>query len=206
MIWSEQIIHFLTLLGGSVRFRVTGIFSAGKSPRLLEAKKGPVRSCDVRWRSSKELYSPPPPPSLTTQHPSWMETPPPPLPPPPAPCAPISLTADTIPLTNQRGVAGLYIRKWSEGDSFFCPVIQPLVSLNTVRSLFLYTGGAHSGRKRALVARAQWRSLRLSFGPYAPNGWCNEVCKTSLSLHVFGLVPVIGCVKKCEGGMTRMRL
>lgn len=70
--------------------------------------------------------------------------------------------------------------------------------------LWSHSGRAHSGRKRALVARDQWSSLRLSFGPYAPNGWCNEVCKTSLSLHVFGLVPVIGCVKKVWV-MTRMR-
>lgn len=31
--------------------------------------------------------------------------------------------------------------------------------------------------------------------PYAPNGWCNELCKTSLSLHVLGLVPIIGLVQ-----------
>lgn len=198
MIWSEQIIHFLTLLGG---FRVTGIFSAGKSPRLLEAKKGPVRSCDVRWRSSKELHSPPPP--LHLLHSillRWRHR----------PLRFLPLLLPVLPSLLQQ--APFLWR--TRGGSLVCTWGSEVKVIHFsalwfnrwwVWILWSHSGRAHSGRKRALVARAQWSSLRLSFGPYAPNGWCNEVCKTSLSLHVFGLVPVIGCVKKVWM-MTRMRL
>lgn len=200
MIWSEQIIHFLTLLGG---FRVTGIFSAGKSPRLLEAKKGPVRSCDVRWRSSKELHSPPP--LLQPLHLlhsillRWRHR----------PLCFLPLLLPVLPSLLQQ--APFLWR--TRGGSLVCTWGSEVKVIHFsalwfnrwwVWILWSHSGRAHSGRKRALVARDQWSSLRLSFGPYAPNGWCNEVCKTSLSLHVFGLVPVIGCVKKVWV-MTRMR-
>lgn len=75
-------------------FRVTGIrggfFSVrGSHPEYWkqEKKRGVVLSCDVHWRSRRELHPPPPVYVLdSTRHPSWMETPPPPpLPPHPLP-------------------------------------------------------------------------------------------------------------------------
>lgn len=171
-------------MGRSARFRVTGrdfvyrdslFFSVqGVTPSTWSRKVlcAPVMYTDVVAESCTLLS--PPPPFLTTLHPSWMETPPPP---PPHPLIPHA--ADTIPLREQRGGGGGLPGLHKPWRWFF-------FSFSRYYKVRRYMRCTHTGGECASV----------SFAPHAPNGWCTELCRTSLSPHVLGLVPIIGHVRK----------